>query len=56
MKDEITAYHEAGHAVASMVLGIRFDHISIVRDEDSYGRVKRELKKITKEMSFAQNI
>jgi hypothetical protein len=37
--NERTAYHEAGHAVGCLVLGHGFECISIVPDEDSYGRI-----------------
>jgi ATP-dependent Zn protease len=40
MKIERTAYHEAGHAVASYHLHVAFSYISITPDEDSWGRVK----------------
>jgi ATP-dependent Zn protease len=38
---EETAYHEAGHAVAAYVLRRRFSKASIVREEDSLGRLTR---------------
>jgi ATP-dependent Zn protease len=34
-----TAYHEAGHAVVSWALGVQFDAVSIVPDNDTRGRV-----------------
>lgn len=34
-----TAHHEAGHAVARALLGFRFDHVTIVETEDSYGHL-----------------
>lgn len=34
-----TAYHEAGHAVATYLLRISIIKISIIKAEDSYGRV-----------------
>ena len=34
-----TAHHEAGHAVAAVVLGIGLDRVSIVDDGDVSGRV-----------------
>jgi len=37
--EEIVAHHEAGHAVASFLLGRRFAEISIVPRPDSNGRV-----------------
>lgn len=39
-KIERTAYHEAGHAVASYHLHVAFSYISITPDEDSWGHVK----------------
>lgn len=33
----LTAYHEAGHAVADVVLGIDVDHVTIVPQEDTSG-------------------
>jgi len=35
---ELSAYHEAGHAVAAHVLGLRVERVSIVEDEQSGGR------------------
>ncbi len=35
----LTAYHEAGHAVASIVVGSEFKQVTIVADERSKGRV-----------------
>ena len=39
MTEKETAYHEAGHAVVHFLLGIENEHISIVQDENSAGRV-----------------
>jgi peptidase M41-like protein len=39
---EITAYHEAGHAVVGYHLGVRLSRVSIIPDADSLGRVTRE--------------
>ena len=36
---EYTAYHEAGHAVASLMLGYNFRNVSITPNKDSLGRV-----------------
>lgn len=33
------AIHEARHAVMAYLLGARFTKISVVEDDDSYGRV-----------------
>ena len=38
-KDAITAHHEAGHAVAKVMLGIDFDYVTIVSDGDAAGHV-----------------
>jgi hypothetical protein len=35
-----TAYHEAGHAVSHALHGVHFDHVSIVPDAETYGRVR----------------
>ena len=35
----ITAYHEAGHAVAAIVLDVGFEKVTIVGDEEAYGRI-----------------
>lgn len=40
---EKTAYHEAGHAMAFMVLKTRFSKVSIVPDDESLGRVTNDL-------------
>jgi hypothetical protein len=37
---EATAYHEAGHAVVKACLGLGYSGISIVPDNDSWGRVE----------------
>jgi hypothetical protein len=34
-----TAYHEAGHAVAAVLLGFQFQHATIVPKDDSLGHV-----------------
>ncbi len=39
---ERVAYHEAGHAVAMVLYGIRFERATIVEDEDVLGRVRHE--------------
>ncbi len=39
-KDAITAHHEAGHAVASVMLGMDFDYVTIIPDGDSRGHVE----------------
>ena len=44
-RDAATAYHEAGHAVASWCLGRRVCSATIVPDDDSAGRVKNEREK-----------
>src|SRR5262245_39026517 len=36
-----TAYHEAGHAVASIALGLPIHSVSIVPDDVTAGRVRR---------------
>jgi len=41
VKDQATAYHEAGHAVAAFYVERAFTNISIEEDEDSFGRVIR---------------
>ena len=30
---QLTAHHEAGHAVAAVVYGVGFDNVSVVHDE-----------------------
>jgi hypothetical protein len=35
MQERVTAYHEAGHAVAAVVLGISLERVSIRRDYDA---------------------
>lgn len=42
-KIERTAYHEAGHAVASYLLHIPISYVTIIPDEDSLGHVKNPL-------------
>jgi len=37
--EELTAYHEAGHAVVAFALGLPYRTISIKRDTDTLGRV-----------------
>src|SRR3954451_5427948 len=39
ISSQSTAHHEAGHAVAAVVLGIGLDRVSIVDDPDVSGRV-----------------
>ena len=39
-KRRCTAYHEAGHAVMSIVLGLSVNSVTIVRSRDSLGCVK----------------
>jgi hypothetical protein len=34
-----TAYHEAGHAVAAWNYGVRFKHVTIIAEEDSFGHL-----------------
>lgn len=37
---EETAYHEAGHVVAKMQYGIKFDYVTIIPKNDSLGHVR----------------
>jgi hypothetical protein len=37
----VTAWHEAGHAVAALALGVRFSSVSIRQGRDDAGRVHR---------------
>jgi hypothetical protein len=39
-KAAITAYHEAGHAVAHVMLGEDFDYVTIVPNDDSAGYIE----------------
>lgn len=36
---EEVAYHEAGHAIAALALGVSFEKVSIEPDDESHGRV-----------------
>ena len=36
-----TAYHEAGHAVAALMLGRGFRSVSVIPNDESLGRVVR---------------
>lgn len=38
-REQETAYHEAGHVVAHHVLGLPFEYVTIVPDEDSEGHI-----------------
>jgi hypothetical protein len=38
-EDLATAYHEAGHAVAAVILGFEFDNATIERKGDRLGKV-----------------
>lgn len=38
-KIERTAYHEAGHAVMSYLLGRRFRHVTIIPSKDAHGHI-----------------
>jgi hypothetical protein len=40
MNEESTAYHEAGHVVVKSCLGLGYSGISIIPDNDSWGRVE----------------
>jgi integrase len=40
VNEQVTAYHEAGHAVARFVLGRRIDRVSIIPDDESLGHVR----------------
>ena len=42
--NQLTAYHEAGHAVAAVALGIGFDKVSVVDDRDTLGRIVLDQK------------
>jgi ATP-dependent Zn protease len=37
---QATAYHEAGHAVVALRLGLKFRHVTIKPDSDSLGHLK----------------
>jgi hypothetical protein len=37
---QATAYHEAGHAVVALLLGLKFRHVTIEPDSDSLGHLK----------------
>lgn len=38
-REKETAYHEAGHVVAHHVLGLPFEYVTIVPDQDSEGHI-----------------
>jgi hypothetical protein len=38
-RDQSTAYHEAGHAVAAVALGVGVDRVSVVGDNDTLGLI-----------------
>ena len=42
-KIEKTAYHEAGHVVATDLMGKLNKHVSIIRNETSYGRAQTSI-------------
>jgi ATP-dependent Zn protease len=44
-RERITAYHEAGHAVVAYAMGEAVDSVSILEDEESYGRAITPLNK-----------
>ena len=39
------AFHEAGHAVVAHALGRRFTGVSMIPDDESYGRIRFRLRK-----------
>jgi hypothetical protein len=41
---QLTAHHEAGHAVAAVAFGIGFDRVSVVDDRDALGRIVLDQK------------
>jgi hypothetical protein len=41
---QLTAHHEAGHAVAAVAFGIGFDRVSVVDDRDVLGRIVLDQK------------
>jgi hypothetical protein len=43
-REPITAHHEAGHAVAHVMLDVDFDHVIIVPDDDSAGRARQRAR------------
>ena len=51
----LTAYHEAGHAVAYFLLGFRVARVSIIPDEGSLGHV-RGYKKSRRTLDFIETI
>ena len=51
----LTAYHEAGHAVAYFLLGFRIARVSVIADEGSLGHV-RGYKKSRRTLDFIETV
>jgi hypothetical protein len=51
----LTAYHEAGHAVAYFLLGFRIARVSVIPDEGSLGHV-RGYKKSRRTLDFIETV
>jgi hypothetical protein len=50
-----SAYHEAGHAVASLALGFPFQQVTIVEDEESNGGILHPLYQFQFDMTHRAN-
>jgi Peptidase family M41 len=44
-----TAYHEAGHAMAAFVQGIRFRYVTIIPDSDNWGHFQKFSSRLSEE-------
>jgi hypothetical protein len=51
----LTAYHEAGHAVAYFLLGFRIARVSVIADEENLGYVRGD-KKSRRTLDFIETV